>query len=296
MIRARDIKKAYGQTTVLRGVSLEVLPGTIHGFVGPNGAGKSTFLKSLVGVVHPDSGALEIDGVDARRDSLEVRRRVGYAPAETSLYHRMKAVELLDFAIRYHPHSDLERGKALLDELGIPHDRRVGALSHGMKRKVILTQAIACNAPVMVMDEPMEALDPDARRIVEDLLRTECEKGRTIFLSSHDLFSTQRLCSRVTFLHRGRVLRDGPVEELLSGVPGRLHVQLRTPMDADSLPNGDGLSWTGSGVNWQVGFETSLEEVARRISGLPLASIKDDSSNLEDLFERLYEHGSELES
>ena len=296
MIRARDIKKAYGRTTVLRGVSLDVKPGTIHGFVGPNGAGKSTFLKCLVGVVHPDSGDLEIDGVDARRNALEVRRRVGYAPAETSLYHRMRAVELLDFAIRYHPDSDLERGKSLLDDLGIPHDRKVGALSHGMKRKVILAQAIACNAPVMIMDEPMEALDPEARRIVEELFRDECRKGRTLFLSSHDLFSTQRLCSQVTFLHRGKVLRDGPVEELLSGVPGRLHVQLRTPMDANSLPVGGGLSWTGEGVNWQVGFDMSLEDVTKQLSQLPLASIKDDSSNLEDLFERLYEHQSEPES
>ena len=97
----------------------------------------------------------------------------------------------------------------------------------------------------MVMDEPMEALDPDARRIVEDLLRAECEKGRTIFLSSHDLFSTQRLCSRVAFLHRGRVLRDGPVEELLSGGPvdsmssfGHRWMRTRCPMVMDS--------WTGS--------------------------------------------------
>ena len=296
MIRARDIKKAYRRTTVLRGVSLDVQPGTIHGFVGPNGAGKSTFLKCLVGVVHPDSGTLEIDGVDGRRNSLEVRRRVGYAPAETSLYHRMKAVELLDFAIRYHPHSDLARGKALLDDLGVPHDRKVGALSHGMKRKVILAQAIASNAPVMIMDEPMEALDPEARRIVEELLKDECRKGRTIFLSSHDLFSTQRLCSQVTFLHRGLVLRDGPVDTLLSGVPGRLHVQLREPMDLKSLPTDGGLSWTGDGIDWQVNFETTLETVTRQLSTLPLASLKDDSSNLEDLFERLYEDGSEPES
>ncbi len=287
MIRARDIQKAYRQTTVLRGVSLDVQPGTIHGFVGPNGAGKSTFLKCLVGVVRPDSGTLEIDGVDGRRNALEARRRVGYAPAETSLYHRMKAVELLDFAIRYHPASDLDRGKRLLDDLGIPHNRKVGALSHGMKRKVILTQAIASNAPVMIMDEPMEALDPEARRIVEGLFREECRKGRTIFLSSHDLFSTQRLCSRVTFLHHGRVLRDGPVEDLLSGLPGRIHVQLRTPMDAASLPKNDGLSWTDEGLNWQVSFKAPPEDVTRLLSTLPLASLEDDSSNLEDLFGRL---------
>ena len=293
MIRATDIKKAYRDTAVLRGVSLEVRPGTIHGFVGPNGAGKSTFLKCLVGVVHPDSGDLEVDGVDARRQSLEVRRRVGYAPAETSLYHRMSAGELLDFAIRYHPDSDLERGKRLLEMLGVPESRKVGALSHGMKRKVILAQAIACNAPVMIMDEPMEALDPEARRIVEDLLKAECSRGRTLFLSSHDLFSTQRLCSYVTFLHRGCVLRDGPVSELLSGLPGRLFIQLRSTMDISDLPKQDGFSWSGAGMNWQLSYTSSLEAVVQQLSSLPLASIKDDSSNLEDLFERLYVTGSE---
>ena len=296
MIRATDIKKAYRDTAVLRGVSLEVQPGTIHGFVGPNGAGKSTFLKCLVGVVHPDSGDLEVDGVDARRQALEVRRRVGYAPAETSLYHRMSAGELLDFAIRYHPDSDLERGKRLLEMLGVPESRKVGALSHGMKRKVILAQAIACNAPVMIMDEPMEALDPEARRIVEDLLQAECSRGRTLFLSSHDLFSTQRLCSHVTFLHRGCVLRDGPVSELLSGLPGRLFIQLRSTMDISDLPEHDGFSWSGAGMNWQLSYSSSLEAVVQQLSSLPLASIKDDSSNLEDLFERLYETGSESDT
>ena len=159
MIHARNIVKSYGEVDVLRGISLEVERGTIHGFVGPNGAGKSTFLKSIVGVVRLDSGSLHVDGVDAQCDALEVRRRVGYAPAETSLYHRMLAKELLDLAIRYHPGSDRARGLELLDVLGVPPRRRVGALSHGMKRKLILSQAIASNAPLMILDEPMEALD-----------------------------------------------------------------------------------------------------------------------------------------
>ena len=289
MIRASKVAKAYRNTSVLRGVDLEVAQGTIHGFVGPNGAGKSTFLKCLIGVVHPDSGDITIDGLDARRQSLKVRSRVGYAPAETSLYHRMRAGELLDFAIRYHPSPDLQRGLKLLEQLEVPADRRVGALSHGMKRKVLIAQAIASNAPVMILDEPMEALDPEARRFVEDLFRLEASNGRTLFLSSHDLYSTQRLCSRVTFLHRGKVLRDGPVHELLSGIASRLHVQFRTGMTADDLPSKDGLQWSGTGLNWQVRFECPIEDTLSQISNLPIASIRDDGGHLEDLFDELYQ-------
>ncbi|MEE2907162.1 MAG: ABC transporter ATP-binding protein [Planctomycetota bacterium] len=296
MIRTRELTKSYHQTPVLQGVSMDVAAGTIHGFVGPNGAGKSTFLKCLVGVVHPDSGDITVDGLDARRESLKVRTRIGYAPAETTLYHRMESRELLDFAIRYHPSPDLARGLALLDQLEVPANRRVGALSHGMKRKLLLVQAIASNAPIMVLDEPMEALDPEARRIVEGLMRDEVSAGRTIFMSSHDLYSTQRLCSRVTFLHHGRVLRDGPVHELLTGIPGRLHVQFRSAMRQDDLPTNDGLQWTGANTNWQVRFQCSLEQAMAHLSTLPMASIRDDGGHLEDLFDQLYQVEQGVES
>ena len=294
MISARSITKSYGDVEVLRGVTLHVDPGTIHGFVGPNGAGKSTFLKSLVGVVRPCSGELLVDGIDAISRSLDVRRRVGYAPAETSLYHRMRAGELLEFSIRYHPESDVERGRSLLRALGVPADRKVGALSHGMKRKLLLSQAVATNAPVLILDEPMEALDPEARRIVEQLLREEADRGRTVFLSSHDLFSTQRLCSRVTFLHRGQVLRDGPVTELLSGRTGHLHVQFDGDQSLESLPEKPGLRWTGSGTSWKLRFDRPLGEVLLLLGPLPVTGIRDDG-NLEDLFDRLYDMADEVE-
>lgn len=289
MISARSITKSYGDVEVLRGVSFDVESGTIHGFVGPNGAGKSTFLKSLVGVVRPCSGELVVDGIDAIEQSLEARRRIGYAPAETSLYHRLRVGELLEFAIRYHPGSDKARGLELLDSLGVPVGRKVGVLSHGMKRKLILSQAIATNAPVMILDEPMEALDPEARRIVEQLMHEEASAGRTILLSSHDLFSTQRLCSRVTFLHRGSVLRDGLVSELLSGRAGRLHIEFSADQHSESLPKGAGLEWTGLGASWQLRFDRPLGEVLLLLGRLPVSGIRDDAGSLEDLFDNLYD-------
>ena len=288
MIKARSITKSYGGIDVLRGVSIDVEPGTIHGFVGPDGAGKSTFLKTLIGVVHRDGGRLEVGGFDPAKSVVDVRRRVGYAPSETALYHRMRAGELLEFSLCHHLEADLPRGRKLLGIFGVPLDRRVGALSHGMKRKLLIAQAIASATPLMVLDEPMEALDPEARRRVEDLLRAEVDGGRTIFFSSHDLASTQRLCSRVTFLHRGSVLRDGPMEDLLRGHAGVLLLEFRDPVAEADLPTDPSFEWEGSGDSARLVYRGTLESVLPRIDGLPIKSIRDDATDLEHLFDRLY--------
>lgn len=288
MISARSITKSYRGTAVLRGVSLDVEAGTIHGFVGPNGAGKSTLLKILVGVVGRDGGTLEVDGIDPSRSPVEVRRRIGYAPSETALYHRMRAVELLEFAICHHASSDPVRGRQLLGDLGVPLDRRVGSLSHGMKRKLLLVQAVVSGAPLLVLDEPMEALDPEARRTLESMLADEVSRGRTIFLSSHDLISTQRLCSRVTFLHRGQVLRDGPVDELLAVESGRLQIEFRRSVTDSELPAGESFSWSGSGWAATLHYTGRLESVLPALDALPLKSIRADGTDLEQLFDQLY--------
>ena len=288
MIKARSITKSYRGIDVLRGVSVEVEPGTIHGFIGPNGAGKSTFLKILIGVVHRDSGELEIDGLDPADDVVRVRRRVGYSPSETAPYHRMRAGELLEFSLCHHPRADLSRGRSLLDHLGVPPDRRVGALSHGMKRKLLISQAIASRAPLLVLDEPMEALDPEARRQVEDLLRAEVDSGRTIFFSSHDLGSTQRLCSRVTFLHRGLVIRDGSMDDLLQTPGGILHLEFRQRVTPDQLPSDSTLDWKLHGDTARVTYQGPLESILPGFDELPIRSIRDESGDLEQLFDRLY--------
>ena len=140
---------------------------------------------------------------------------------------------------------------------------------------------------------PWKPWIPEARRIIEQILMKEAGKGRTIFLSSHDLFSTQRLCSQVTFLHHGRVLRDGPVSELLQGLPGRLHVQFRIPVEHGTLPKDGGMSWSGAETNWQVTFSCPIEHIMDHLAKLPLAGIRDDGGNLEDLFDRLYEDGGD---
>ena len=288
MLTVHNLRKSYGPTPVLQGVSLEVHAGEIVGLVGPNGAGKTTLLKCIVGIVHADSGAIEVGTLDALADSLAARRMIGYSPSETALYHRMRAADLLRFAIGFHPHSDISRGLALMDEFGVPRRRRVGDLSHGMKRKVLLAQAISSGAPILILDEPMEAFDPAARQVAIDLLQEAASSGRTVLCSSHDLASTERLCDRVVFLHGGRVLREGPTGTLLAEAGRLVHITLRTPMTANELPQHPGWKWSGNSTNWTLLHDGSPEDVLTSIAMLPIASIRTGDGSLDEVFATLY--------
>ncbi|MBT5583980.1 MAG: ABC transporter ATP-binding protein, partial [Phycisphaerae bacterium] len=258
------------------------------GLVGPNGAGKTTLLKCIVGIVHADSGAIEVGTLDALADSLAARRMIGYSPSETALYHRMRAADLLRFAIGFHPHSNISQGLALLDEFGVPGRRRVSALSHGMKRKVLLAQAISSGAPMLILDEPMEAFDPAARKVAIDLLQEAASSGRAVLCSSHDLASTERLCDRVVFLHGGRVLREGPTGTLLAEAGRLVHITLRTPMTANELPQHPGWKWSGNSTNWTLLHDGSPEDVLTSIAMLPIASIRTGDGSLDEVFATLY--------
>jgi len=262
--------------------------GQMLGLIGPNGAGKSTLLRCLVGIVKPDDGTITVDGIDAIADSLKARRRIGYAPSETALYHRMTAMDLLRFALAFHDTADLDRGRALLDLFTVPPGRRVRHLSHGMKRKILLAQVLASGAPLLVLDEPMEALDPEARRYVIDLLRQAAAQGCAVLLSSHDLASTEQLCDRIVFLHEGTVLRQGAAPELLAEAGRMLTLVLRQPFEQVDLPSRDGWVWSGGPLRWTLVCEGPMEDTLAILSTLPILSIRDGSESLEEIFASLY--------
>lgn len=292
MIEVHGLQKAYGEQKVLTGIELEVADGEVFGFVGPNGAGKSTFLKCVLGIARCDAGKVRLghgdDVVDALRKPLEARRRVGYAPGETSLYQSLKADDFLRFALAHYRGADLAEGRALMERFGLPPRKRIKGFSHGMKRKLLLAQALASGAPVLMLDEPMEGLDPEARRIVESLLVDAAAAGRTVFFSSHDLASVERICDRVAFLRSGRIMETGRIHDILARASRILHLTLEQELEASALPDAPGWSWEGAGTRWRLEFEGELAPTLARLDSLPLIGIRDGSGRLEDVFESLY--------
>ena len=287
MLSICNLSRRFNQQQVLDGVSLQVDPTEILGLVGPNGAGKSTLLRCVIGLVRPDQGTIQVGAVDALTHSLEARSLIGYGPSETALYHRMRAGELLEFALSFHESADLDEGRALLQRFEVPVRRRVRHLSHGMKRKILLAQALASGAGLLLLDEPMEALEPEARRMGERLLRARARDGAAVLFSSHDLASTERLCDRIAFLHQGAIIREGRAAELQSAASSVLRLTLREPVSVGSLPTHKGWVWQGERTSWTLRHEDAIEVTLGRLQHLPIAGINDGSESLEDLFAAL---------
>jgi len=217
MIEVKNLTKRFNGTTVLRGIDFQVKEGEIFGYLGPNGAGKTTTMRIILGLLKPTSGRALVFGKELS-DNDDLRRRVGVLLENDGLYERLSAYENLNYYAQLYSVSDIEEKiKNLLGFVGLSdrQNDKVGTFSKGMKRRLALARSIIHDPDVLFYDEPSAGLDPEAQKMVRDLiLRLSGEKGRTIFLNSHDLDEVQRVCSRIAILQRGEIRAYDTVENL----------------------------------------------------------------------------------
>ncbi|MBL8862251.1 MAG: ABC transporter ATP-binding protein [Planctomycetes bacterium] len=207
-IVARGLARAFGARTALHPTDLALGPGGVIGLLGPNGSGKSTLLRMLVGLVRPDAGSAVVAGVPLAGDGTAIRRRATYAPGELALYGELSGRDHLGWLLRGRERAARSRAIALAETLGLPLSARVRSYSHGMKRQLLFSAALAPAVPVRILDEPTEGLDPTKRGEVLDLVADDARAGRTILLSSHHLGEVDRACDRLVFLAAGRKIAD----------------------------------------------------------------------------------------
>lgn len=220
MITVQNLVKSYSRDDrrALDGLSLSVKPGELYGFLGPNGAGKTTTIKILVGLLRPDEGSASVAGVDVLDDPLEVKRRIGYVPDEPLLYENMSGMRFLSFIADVFGVPADERGTILRlaeefqlrDALG----ERISSYSHGMKQKVAIIAALLHDPDVFILDEPIVGLDPQSSFLLKETMRRQCERGKTVFFSTHVMEVAERLCDRVGIIRHGRLVAEGPLDEL----------------------------------------------------------------------------------
>src|SRR4051812_45818792 len=209
------VVKRYGvfrKHEALREVSLSVAPGECFGLAGPNGAGKTTLIKLLLGLARPDEGEVRLFGQSP--DDPEVRRRVGFVPESAELPPAASPRQLVRRFARLRGVPEAESsGLAQLDRLGMAEllDRPAHKLSKGEKQRTLLALALLGTPELLVLDEPTDGLDPLGRALVRRVLREERANGRTVFLNSHLLSETERICTRVGILHRGELVREHSV-------------------------------------------------------------------------------------
>lgn len=206
------LRKRYPRINALAGIDLALPKGEIWGLLGPNGSGKSTLLKCLVGLVLPDSGRIEIYG---ERPSRRTKANIAFVPEVDNLYRWMTVQQTLDFTSEFYEDWQPERAKELLEFMRLDAKAKVGSLSKGMRARLKLTLALARQAPLVLLDEPLSGIDPSSRdRIVEGIVRQFKSEEQTMVLSTHAVGETERLFDSVVFLEEGRVRLVGGAEEL----------------------------------------------------------------------------------
>ncbi len=286
MITTKDLTKYYGKNS--RGiidVSLHIKEGEIFGFIGPNGAGKSTTVRTLLNFIFPTSGEGKIMDLDIVKDTVEIRKNVGYVPAEVHYYNDMIVEDFLNFSTKFYTDNYQERIIELSKKLELDLKRKIGDLSFGNKKKVAIVLALAYQPKILIFDEPTSGLDPLIQSVFFDLLEKEKQRGATIFFSSHVLSDVQKVCDRVGIIKEGRLIKVEKIEDIIKNQAKNVRIQSddfdliedKQVVDLKIIKNSYHFTYTGS-----------ISELLNKISAYKIEDISITEPTLEEIFMHYY--------
>lgn len=300
MIHVQNISKSYGDIAALRGLSFDIQPGEIVGLLGPNGAGKSTAIKIITGFLHPDEGAVEIDGLDVLNQLRAVQAKIGYLSENTPLYPELSVQGYLQLVARLRglPQAELPRllsaavyGTGLQDYLARP----IASLSKGLRQRVGLAQAILHEPRFLILDEPTVGLDPMQIVEIRALIKSLAQQS-TILFSSHILSEVESICDRVIILINGELRADQSLRALSQSNDATLVLQSEPGGVAEALGSLDGIARVQSTQSvdgypaWRISgsseFTPAIFELAQR-HNWALRELRRDAVTLESFFNQL---------
>jgi ABC-2 type transport system ATP-binding protein len=300
MIQVEGLSKRFGDRTAVNKLTFSAQQGEIVGFLGPNGAGKTTTMRILTGFMPPTEGAARVAGYDLLTESFEVRKRVGYLPESVPLYPEMSVVQYLDFMaeLRHIPDRE-DRVDEVMELVRIANRATsyVGNLSKGLRQRVGLAQALLHKPDVLILDEPMDGMDPQQQIEVKHIIR-EVGSQKTVMLSTHILAHAHELCHRVIIINNGQIVAEDTPDRLSSQIAGggRVHVVVEGDGAGlvEELGRVSGVLAARAVRDGQVEIETSPGKDVRPLlaeavvgGGWRLLELRSDRLSLEEIFIQL---------
>lgn len=221
MLQIENVSKTYGKAGVkaVDSVGFEVGKGEIYGFLGPNGAGKTTMIKMIVGLLRPDAGTIVVNGINIWDQPIEGKKMLSYVPDNSQIYTKLKGIEYLNFmgdvyGVEMKARKErIQKYAALFEIDGVLGDI-IESYSHGMQQKIVLIGALLHEPKLLILDESMVGLDPKAAFNLKELMRLHCDKGNSVFFSTHILDVAQRICDRVAIIDKGKLIAQGTIAQL----------------------------------------------------------------------------------
>jgi ABC-2 type transport system ATP-binding protein len=297
VISTHNLTKRYGEVNALTEANITVPAGTVYGFLGPNGAGKTTAIRLLMGFIKPTSGHASMFGFDCWHDGIAARRNVGFLVTADALYPDMTGTAQLDYAAKLSGRGPALR-QTLRDALELSESalgRRLGTYSKGMRQKLALIAAMQHDPELLILDEPTDGLDPLIQRNFEEILLGLRDRGRTVFMSSHDLAEVERTCELVAVVRSGVIVAEERIDDLQ-----QRHASRASVLFHESVP--DGLDQIpGVTVDSRAGLRVELllvgdpNPLLRFLSLNPVADLTISRASLEDIFMAYYEPSAPAE-
>jgi len=261
----------------------------VFGFLGPNGAGKTTTIKLLMGLSHPTRGAASIFGLDADRDAVEVKKRVGYVPGELPQFGGWRGSEIVAYIAGMRGDIDDAAVEAIAKRMDLDLGRKYREYSHGNKQKLALLLAFAPRAGLLILDEPTSGLDPLHQQEFYGLVRDARSRGATVFMSSHVLSEVEHVCDRVGIVREGHLATVGTLDQLTGIRAHHVRIEFADAVPADrlrALKGFDGLTIDGRRVAGL--YRGSFDELLGAIAGARVATLESREPTLEEIFLSYY--------
>jgi len=292
MIEVEKLTKRYGGKRGIAEVSFQVEEGDVFGFLGPNGAGKTTTIRLLMALLHADAGAARIAGLDCWKQSLEIKRLIGYVPGEPALDPNLTGGQILEYFANLRGSVDQAYLKRLVERFELDTSRKFRQYSTGNKRKVVLIQAFMHRPRLLILDEPTSGLDPLNQQEFDRMVLEARDEGRTIFLSSHVLSEVEKTCTTVGIIRAGRIVRIGDVAEVKAIKRYEMTITFATAIPVETFKTLDGVLEVealnhGHGV--RLAMQGSADAVVKAAARYPVVSLTSYEPSLEDIFLRYYE-------
>jgi ABC-2 type transport system ATP-binding protein len=297
MIETYELMKYFGSFLAVDRITLTVNPGSIFAILGPNGAGKTTTIRMLTSILQPSSGWAKVAGYDVTTQPTEVRSHVGVLTEQHGLYERMKGIEYLDFFARVYHLSEADRKNRplqLMEHFGLGDalDKRLGEYSKGMKQKLALVRSMLHDPPVLLLDEPTSAMDPQSAKLVREEIKELQREERTIVLTTHNLTEAQILADRIAVIRRGRIIASGSFKELSDRFVGAplMELHLAQQVNGTAAELKEMVTVVEEGDTWirysTPNPQTDNPNLIRRLMGLGLdiVTLSEVSRNLEDVY------------
>lgn len=289
-ISLQKLTKRYGSSRGVNDITLKVEKGEVFGFLGPNGAGKTTTIRMLMDFIRPSSGAAKILGLDCQGEPTQIHRRVGFLAGDMEMDPRLTGRQYLEYVSNLRGGVPWSKTQLLIDRLQCETDRKIRKLSRGNKQKIALVSALMGDPDLLILDEPTSGLDPIMQSEFNTIIREHRAKGKTAFISSHDLSEVQQICDRIGFIREGKLIAVQPLKELTRQALKKVSLTLTTKPNRQTFEKIKFVSnVTVEGKTVHLQLHGNVMPLLKTLSSQKIKDLSIEDANLEDIFMSLYE-------